>query len=235
MAVIKSNSTQTLLRDAVVLDLGDVAQQAAALRRAAEQRAARIIADAHRQAAESARRLGAEALERGKAQGYEQGLAQGRKAGHDEAFAAAADHLKKLEQSWRDALTDFDASRADLHRQARAAVLDLALKLAEKIVHRVALTDRSVVLDQVAAALALVLKPVDVTIHVNPTDRPVLEEALPQLLAKLPQLQHVHLADDPAIAAGGCVVSYGQGRIDATIDTQLQRIVDLIRPVEPTT
>ena len=43
-------------------------------------------------------------------------------------------------------------------------------------------------------------------------------------------LEHVHLVDDASVTPGGCVVTSGQGVIDAQIDTQLRRIVELLVP-----
>ena len=124
--------------------------------------------------------------------------------------------------------------------EARQVVAEFALKMGERLVHRVIEVDPSVVVDQVAGALALVLRPLDVSVRVNPTDLAVISQALPQLLEEFDHLEHIHLAEDGNVSPGGCLVSYGQGQIDATIETQIRRVVDLILPadagadVEPT-
>jgi flagellar biosynthesis/type III secretory pathway protein FliH len=104
--------------------------------------------------------------------------------------------------------------------------------LAEKLVHRVIQIDPTVIVDQVANALAHVLQTMDVTVRVSPADRPVLEEAMPELLAEFGHLKHVRIVDDPEITPGGCIVSYGQGQIDTTLDTQLTRLVELMLPAD---
>ena len=73
------------------------------------------------------------------------------------------------------------------------------------------------------------LRPTDVTVSINPADRAALEEAMPRLAAGLPNLTHVRLVDDLGVTRGGCVISYGHGRIDATIETQFDRLVELLR------
>jgi len=67
-------------------------------------------------------------------------------------------------------------------------------------------------------------------VRINPQDRPVLEGAMPQLVAEFSHLKNIRLVDDPEIGAGGCVLVYGQGQIDSTIDTQLRRVVELMLP-----
>ena len=69
----------------------------------------------------------------------------------------------------------------------------------------------------------LVLSAHDASVCIHPVDRPMLENALPDLLKELATLEHIELVDDEAITPGGCVVAFGQGRIDATIERQLQR------------
>ena len=109
-------------------------------------------------------------------------------------------------------------------------MLDLSLAMAQKLVHRVVEIDRSVVIEQVAQALACVLRPMDVSVRIHPDDRDAIQEAMPQLMAEFPQLKRVHLVEDAAVGRGGCVMQYGQGRVDATVQTQLRRVVELMVP-----
>ncbi len=80
------------------------------------------------------------------------------------------------------------------------------------------------------AAMDHVLQPLDVTIRIHGDDRPVLESAMPELVEQIAGLAHVQLVDDPAVDRAGCVVCYGEGRVDATVETQLRRLVETIMP-----
>ena len=230
MAIIKSNNAAAMLKDAVVLDLGDIGKQAKALREKAQQQADQILRDAQAQAQQLIDGAEAVGLEQGKAAGYEQGLAEGREQGKAQALAEAAEQLTQLQQAWVAAAQQWEAQQQTLHRQARQDVLKLAVMLARKVVHRVVEQDNQVAADQVAAALSHVLRPSDVTVRICPDDRQVVEEALPAVANTMSQLKHVQLVDDPAVGKGGCIVSFGQGQIDASIDTQLDRVVQLLLP-----
>lgn len=234
MAVIKNTISNTLVKDAIVLDLGDLRRQADRLRQAAEVRAQAIVADARSKASEVARSVLADAHRKGREEGLEQGLAEGRKKGHAEALAKATAQLQQLQKSWTEAMTAWDARKADMERDAGVAVLQVAVMFAEKVAKRVIEADRTVVIDQVAAALRLTLKPSDVTVHVHPDDRQALDEAMPRVLASFPHLKHVALVEDSTVSQGGCIVTSGQGRIDATVETQLERLVELLVPGRPT-
>ncbi|MEO0963877.1 MAG: FliH/SctL family protein [Planctomycetota bacterium] len=234
MAVMKTGG-KSLVRDAVVLDLGDLGAQAARLRMQAEARAAQIVGDAEAKAKALVDAAHGQGFDQGKAEGHEQGLAEGREQGRQEALTAKADELAQLVAAWSDVGGQWDGYRRDLEREARETVLDFALKLGERLVHRLVDVDRSIVVDQLAAALSTVLEPSDVKVLINPADRATLEEAMPELLAEFAQFQHVKLVDDGDVGRGGCVVSYGQGEVDATIDTQLRRVLDVILPSQTRT
>ena len=232
MALMKAQQATPALKEAVVLDLGDIGAQAAKIRAQAEAKAAEIVADAERKAAEITAGAEQRGHDEGRQKGYDQGLEEGRRAGHDEAFAAMQDQLQQLTTAWHDVAGQWDAQRQDMDREARQAVLEFALRMAEKLIHRAIEVDPTVVVDQLAQALSHVLRPLDVTVRAHPDDVPLLEEALPDLIAEFSHLQHVQLHRDAEVSRGGCIVSFGQGRIDATIETQLERVIDTILPLE---
>jgi flagellar assembly protein FliH len=230
MPVLKQTNTTPAMREAIVLDLGDIGAQAARIRAAAETQAAQIIADAQARSESLAHQAHEEAQQQGYAAGLEKGVAEGREQGRGEALAETAEQLRQLMAAWSQVATDWEQQRVDMEREARQAVLEFALSAAEKIVHRVIEVDESVIVDQAAQALSLVLSAQDASVRIHPVDRPLLEDAMPQLIQELDTIEHIELKDDEEITPGGCVVAFGQGRIDATIERQLQRLVDLILP-----
>ena len=234
MTVIKQNQAMPLIKEAIVLDLGDVARQAQKLRAVAKAKARQIIESAATKATQLSHVAQEEGHRKGYAQGLAQGLEEGRQTGRDEALKQFTQQLESIQQGWLDALEHWQNDRTTLDRHARRAVLQFAVRFAEKIIHRTVTVDHEVIVDQVAAALSHVLRPTDVTLRISPSDRSLLEQAMPRLKARLPQLQHVHWVDDPDLTTGGCVVSYGQGQIDASIETQLQRLVEQMIPDDVT-
>jgi len=232
MPVIKADKTIGFTKDAVVLDLGDLGRQAARLRMVAEDKAATIVTEAERRAKELTAGAEAIGLEQGQTAGFEQGLAEGREQGRVEALEEAREQLAQVQAAWSDVAGQWDAQTKQMAVEARQVVAEFALKMAERLVHRVIEVDKTVIVDQVAGALALVLKPMDVSVSIHPSERATLEEAMPQLMAEFDHLEHIHLTEDTSVSPGGCLVSYGHGQIDATIETQIRRVVDLILPLE---
>lgn len=232
MPILKSQQAAPMLKDAIVLDLGDVARQAERMRAQAREQAERIVQEAEQRAAELVDGAEAKGHEQGYQAGHEKGLAEGREQGRAEALEQMREQLEALHATWSQAAQHWQDQRAQLESDARQNIVVFALKTAEKLVHRVVETEPAVVTDQVAAALSHVLRPLDVTVRIHPDDRPLLEEALPQLAREFNHLQHIELAEAPNLQRGGCVVDFGQGQVDASLETQIERIVRAMLPGE---
>lgn len=233
MPILKQQISQPLIRDAVVLDLGDLGRQAARLRAAAQAKAEQILT----QARDEAQRLIAAAektgYDAGHAKGLAQGLEDGQAKGHAESLAAGAAQIQEATERFTSVANDWDAYRTQLDRDARSAVLSFAVKFAQQVTHRVVEVDPQVIADQVASALSRVLEPTNVAIQVHPDDQATLREVLPDLLAGLTHLQHVELVEDVEVGRGGCKLILHGGEIDATINTQIRRLTEVMLPGEP--
>ena len=230
MAVLKNIAANRAIKDAIVLDMADLREQAARIIADARREAKSIVDEALKQQKDIAAQAHDEAFAEGRQEGVAKGLAEGREQGKTESRQQMQDQLEQLQQAWVAAGESWEADRQKIERETNRAVLAFAGLVAKKVVHRVIKTDGQVVVDQVAGALKHVLGPMDVTVHICPSDRPTVDEALPGLAERMSQFEHVRLVDDEAVAQGGCVVSYGQGRIDATIEKQLDRLTALLWP-----
>ena len=239
MALIRNSSASTVAREAIVLDLCDLREQGDRMVRAARAEAERIVAAAHAERA----RIITGAAEQGQADGYgkglEQGHAEGRAQAENNAMAECRERLAKVEQAWLASLGAFESDREDLVQGALRDVVKLATTIAERVTKRVIALDPKVVEDQLAAVLAVVVRPTELVIRVHPEDRPAVDRALPALMAAMPAIRHAEIVDDLAIERGGCVATtranadsgeIGGGEIDARISTQLDRLVETLLP-----
>ncbi len=230
MALIKNTTAGPLAKGASVFDLSDLTRESKHLLQEAKQQSQQIMQRAQQEAA----RLVDSATDRGFAEGKDQGLVQGRAEGHqsgrEEAIAEFMPRLKDLQLSFAAALEQWETDRNGMLLAAREDVLRLALAVAEKVTHRIVQTDSTVIGVQLTEALALLVAPRAVTVAVAPQDRALVEAMLPELIDKINTCTHATIRDDPSMTRGGCVISTGAGRIDATIERQIQRIVDTLLP-----
>lgn len=225
MALIRGNGAGSMAARGAVLDLGDLARRASVMREAALAEAERIIADARARAESESAQLRARAEEEGRARGLERGMAEGRERGRREAFDEAKERLAALESAWADGLRAFEARRDGMLVEAKRDVLDLAIEIGRRVTKRVASTDPSVAVEQVREALALIARPTRLRVAVHPDDLPALREAMPSLMDRFEGAAHAELRPDPSLGRGSCVVETDRGgTIDASIETQLERI-----------
>lgn len=233
MALIKSTNLANMDKQVVVLDLGDLRRQGELLATRARERAEEILAEARTERDEMI--VGASID--GKAMGMEKGLQEGRARGMAEgqgaAYAERKDELDKLAKGWTDALTAFEARRERLLADARTDVLGLVAAIATKVVKRRVELSPGVVADQLAAVLGLVVRRTRLVVRVNPADRGLVAEAMPGLAARFQSAAHAEIVEDAGLSRGSVVAVIaepGGGEIDATIETQLGRLIEAILP-----
>lgn len=232
MAVIKNSQSNRLLKEAVVLDLGDLDRQAQRIIHAANAEAAEIIAEARAEA----QRLTANASDAGHAQGFEKGISEGREAGvregREQALADYRQRLEHLSAAWAAALKQWERDRADLLHDSHEDVIRFIVDVARKVVYRAVCADSSIVKEQLAAALDLVGRATAAEIVVHPADKELVEATLPEIAPILAEARHVRISADESMSPGGCVVRTAGGRIDARIETQIDRVAAALLGVE---
>jgi len=230
MGLIRNKEAAAMLRDAVVLDLGDIAGQADAIRRKAREDADEILREARSQAEGVLADKQDEGYRAGYEKGHEAEFAAGRDEGRRQAISQMSDSIEQALGAWTDALNLFSACRENLQTEARHDVLCLALEIAERIVYRVVEQDPTVIEDQMAETLQLLAERTAVVIHVHPDDLETARAILPTLIERIENCADAALVPDEAVSRGGCRLRAGQGEIDARIETQIERIVRMLLP-----
>lgn len=231
MALIRQSDARTQARDAIVLDLGDLMHQGDQIKSAAKARGAQIVAEATAERQRIVAGAAEEGRDLGLRQGHQEGLAQGQAEGRESALLELRQRLDAVEKAWVSALSEFESRRTQMLREARADVLGLAAMVAKKVTKRAVLIQEEAVVDQLAAVLSLLARPTRLRVAVNPDDEPLLRSALPAMMSRFAGAEHVELTADPAVSRGSCIARTGAGgRIDASIETQLDRIIGAMMP-----
>lgn len=231
MAVIRQAQADRIVQDAIVLDLGDLTRQGEQVRARAQQQADAILAGARSERQRLTTSAREEGLAKGHAEGLAKGLEEGAKKGHEAALAERRQDLDTLLRGWSAALQAFEQDRDRLLREAREDVLRLAVMMGERITRRKTEVDPLVIAAQLEAVLALLAQPTRLSIAINPADEALARESLPGLLDRFTTAQHVDLRADPNLPRGSCsATTQGGGHIDASIPTQLDRMVAALLP-----
>lgn len=209
--------------------IDDVMREANQNIAAAKERAEAIVQEAQVQAVairEAARREGREA-------GMQEGLRQGREQGRKEATEAAMREFASQHQSLITTVTgligSIERDRVHWNAAGRQDLIELAMAIARRVVEHVGECDREVVLANLEEAVRLVGARSDVTIAVSPKDAEAARLFARSLTEMQEQWQHVRIVEEPEVSPGGCRVQWGTGAVDATLETQLERIAAELR------
>lgn len=230
MAVIARANAGAIARDAIVLDFAEIARQANDILAQARDRAAELVAEAKRERERILASAREEGFNKGREEGAAKGLAEGRDKGLAEARAAQAEALETLQREWGAALDRFEGARESLLGHARTDVLALAIGVGRKVAKRmVALDDRAAVA-QLEAALSMVVRPTRLLVEAHPDDLETLRAEAPALASRLAGGLHAEILASDTLSRGSCVVRTERGRIDASIETQIDRIVEALLP-----
>lgn len=231
MGIIKRADLETYTREPIAMDLGDLEKRGRAVVDAAQEEASRIIKDAQ----EERDRLLSDATQVGEAKGFENGSERGFNEGSEQGKQQAIDdlgqELTKLNEQWSATLLQWEQDREEFMQAARTEVIALAAQIAARVIKRTIDLDPEVVADQLEAVLESLVTPTDIRVRVHPADLDLLARVMPAMIEQCASCNHAELVEDSKIDQGSCIVSTkGGGQIDASIQTQLDRIVATLLP-----
>lgn len=136
-----------------------------------------------------------------------------RQAAYDEGYEEG---IRQLTRALASARNEYDRMLA----QSEEDMLELAVRMAERIVRRqIELAPESVAAIA-RGCLELVRERRQIIIYANPLDVPQLE-AWREDLTQSVEARSLHFEPDPQIGRGGCMIETEAGRVDARLDVQL--------------
>jgi flagellar assembly protein FliH len=152
---------------------------------------------------------------------YERGLEEGRRY----SDAQRQQDLAVL----IDAVGRFDAARSALQQTIDDEVIALALQIMSKILHESAESRREQIVMQVKAALGAVQESDGVVIQVHPADAAVLEAVRAELTGRQQVALTLTIEPVASLQRGSCLLHTATRLVDASLDTQLLRLGDVLR------
>jgi len=150
----------------------------------------------------------------------EQAYQKGVDAGKKEVEEKLAQATKALTQAAKKLSTQ---SESIMQRSAED-MLQLVMAISERILHFEISEHKEVVVRIVQQTINAAVQAEEFHIRVNPEDIEVLKEHKPLFIASLSGLSNIEFIGDASITRGGCVLESPSGRVDATLETQLDEI-----------
>jgi len=147
---------------------------------------------------------------------FARGFAEGQQAG----AAAMQQETGALAKKLAAALDDLVRAREQMIRHTEKQMVQLALAVARRVVHREVTVDPTAMLTMMRVALERVSDAARVTVRLNPADH----QAVMAALADAPGSDQISMTADGRVPRGGCKVESEYGDIDAGVDAQIQEI-----------
>jgi flagellar assembly protein FliH len=154
--------------------------------------------------------------ERRVAEGYNSGFSAGEAAGR----AQAQNELQSVLSRLATGLSDVAECHSRVLRDAESDVLQLALEIARRIVHRELTIDPEAIQGIVNVSLKKLQTEKVHRVRVHPE----LEDGIRAALSRLGRAHVMDVVGDPNSERGAVVFETGRGSLDASLETQLREI-----------
>lgn len=151
----------------------------------------------------------------------------------DEVFAKAREEAKADVQAWAaEELARAKVQAGQLLANAERDALELALKMAAKIIGRDLERDPALVAEVAATAMEAARSAKAMVLRVHPDDGRLLREKRPRLMELIGRSVDLAIRDDPDVERGGCVIQTEFGVIDGQIRTQFEMLRNVLMPAD---
>ena len=155
-------------------------------------------------------------IEQAQKEGYQQGMEDGIQKGYSE-MADILSHAKEI----------VALSKQDYEKQIESAepvILELAIKVAEKIIGLELKETNDTFLSIVKRTIKQARDNREVQLHIHPIQYPFILSQKEELEAIFPKNTDFYIYPDEDLSENSCIIESENGRIDASIDSQLQEM-----------
>lgn len=156
---------------------------------------------------------------------FAQGYAQGERAGVE----VAARQLQAVHERLGQTIDRVAGLRETLTYRTEREVVELALAIAARILHREVALDRELLLVMARIALDRMGDSTAATIRLHPDDEAAARRGREGWTAGT-----VSVVADPAVEAGGCLVQTDHGQIEVGVDAQIRELATALLGDAPT-
>lgn len=157
-----------------------------------------------------------ELIEKANHEGFSQGFTEGKNQGYKEYQEALSFAKDVVQLSNKDYQQQIDS--------AEKTILSLGIKVAERIIGQKLEENESVFLSIIKRALKEARDYQEVQLHVNPVHYGFILSQKEDLLAIFPNEGDIYIYPNEELSNESCIIESANGRIDASIDSQLEEI-----------
>ncbi|GAB4072511.1 flagellar assembly protein FliH [Barrientosiimonas marina] len=162
-------------------------------------------------------------IEQARQEGYTDGFNQGLQRGQDDYQQLISNANDAVKAAQHDYYKTLDESHDQL--------LDLAVHIAEKIMHQQLSEQPESLMPLVTSAIQTVRDKSNVALYLNPADYDLISRQKDELTSFTGKDTVLSIYADDTLSEGSCLIEHPFGRIDAGIDAQLQQLRTTLREI----
>lgn len=155
-----------------------------------------------------------------------------REAAAKEGYQEGLDSAKEDIALVKDAISVFFEADQRVYDAIAPDILDISLDIAKKIIKKEMKEDPQILIDNIKEILkGLSKEESKIMLKVNPMQADILKQEIPQAVSDIGLEAKVVIIPDENTMEGGCLLTTTNGVIDATIETQLSIISEVLKEV----
>lgn len=158
----------------------------------------------------------------------EQARAAGEAEGRAAGLAAARTEMAPALEALTGAAAQLQSVRDQVVGELEHDAVALALRVAEHIVAGTIAAQPERIVEIAGLALRRITDRRHVTLVVNPADLDQLSQSVTALQSELGGIENLNVQSDRRVGRGGVLARTDEGEIDASIETQLTRVRELV-------
>lgn len=155
------------------------------------------------------------------------------RAYRDEVFAKAKEEAQSdVQARAAEELAKAKMQAGTIVADAEKDIVDLALKIAAKLIGRDLEREPETLAEIVATAIESARSAKAMILRVNPEDGKLLREKRPRLMELVGRAVDINIRDDSDVEKGGCVIQTEFGVIDGQLRTQFEMLRNVLMPAD---
>jgi len=214
----------------VVFNFDDLRERCDAYIEQTRAQAVQIVGDAQAQAQEIRQRAQTEASAAGRAAGLAQASGELEQQIQQRAEKIAAERLSTALPAFTEAARMLAAERDHWLAHWESSAVHLSIAIAEQVIRQKLERSPEVALEIITEALKLAAGAPQIRLRLNPRDVATIGPLCNEALQRVAPAGGASIVGDEAISPGGGVVETQHGRVDAQIESQLERIASELLP-----
>jgi len=149
---------------------------------------------------------------------------QGFKAGFDQGIMQVEEEFRQKRQDMQELIETVYVEKNKIIQQSEPFLLELSVKIAEKVIKKELKQHDDQLLNIVRRALRRLEESEDVVMQVSLEDYPILVPFMEELKTYIRADSELKLVPVAKLSKGGCIINTASGSYDVTVDSQLEEI-----------